>query len=158
MEGTMADWRLFGEHEQLRGAKLWWRTYAPRNEIWAQDQCAFCWTTFAKSGDDSWHEGYATQPPHGVAEQEDATPHADDEDDEYITAVIAAVKATPKMEAEEPPAPPEPDPAIEASLLEAIQLPATAIETPQGEQAQWICPRCFEVFKEYFGWQVKNAG
>src|SRR6187551_3051791 len=93
MEGMMSDWRLFGDHERLRGVKLWWRPYAPRNKIWAQDQCAFCWTTFAKSGEDAWHEGYATQPPHGVAEEEVA-PQV--EDDEYITSVIAAVTGAPK--------------------------------------------------------------
>ncbi|HEX6121531.1 MAG TPA: hypothetical protein VFY89_00150 [Ktedonobacterales bacterium] len=156
MEGTMADWRLFGDHEHLRGAKLWWREYAPRNEIWAQDQCALCWTTFAKSGEEAWHEGYATQPPHGVAESAPEPAPADEEEDEYVTAVLAAVKAAPKTE--EPPAPPEPDPAIEASLLEAIQLPSTAVEAPQGEPVQWICPQCFQDFQEYFGWQVKNAG
>jgi hypothetical protein len=155
MGAVAADWRLFGDHEHLRGATLWWRMYAPRNAILAQDQCEFCWATFARSGEEAWHEGYATQAPHGAGVREAPQPEPVEEEDEYITGVMAAVRANPPAE---PPAVDEPDPEVEAALFEAIKLPSSAVEPAKTERVTWICPQCFEDFKDLFGWQVKSEG
>lgn len=34
---------------------------------------------------------------------------------------------------------------------------ATTAEHPRGENYYWICPRCFEDFKERFGWTVVSG-
>jgi hypothetical protein len=185
MADPLTDWRLFGTHHHLKGVTLWWRAYAPRNEIWAQDHCQFCWATFARSGENVWHEGYATQPPYGVSVAEPGShPAATEsaatesvEQDEYVSEVIAAVKATAASDDEAEPdetteaetmpegdedlvpdvALPAPDAALEAAVLDALSLPATSVKPPKVEAVTWICPQCFDDFQDQFGWVVANA-
>jgi hypothetical protein len=155
MADTMADWRLFGAHDHLKEATLWWRAYAPRNEIWAQDHCEFCWATFARSGENVWHEGYATQPPYGVSVAEPVAllPAPGAQDDEYITEVVAAAKAA--GAAETPPEAPSYDAALEEAL-DMLPLPLAGSEPPKVERVAWICPQCFDDFHALFGWTVAN--
>lgn len=174
MTDSMTDWRLFGAPDQLKDAMLWWRAYAPRNQIMAQDHCAFCWATFARSGENVWHEGYATQPPYGAGGHaplpagdavEGAEGDAGAEDDDYITQVIAAVSAggptnaTAAAPADALDPTDTPDNALppEADALGDLSLPAVPAEPPKVEPVYWICPQCFDDFQGLFGWTVANA-
>jgi hypothetical protein len=99
------------------------------------------------------------------------------EPDEYVSEVIAAVKATAASdgtaepdetpEAETMPeaddalvpdaALPAPDAALEAVVLDALSLPAASVMPPKVEAVTWICPQCFDDFQAQFEWVVANA-
>ena len=54
------DWRLTGQEKYLKGKKLIFAKWHPRNDRNDHDHCEFCW---AKFGDfpDALHEGYTTE-------------------------------------------------------------------------------------------------
>ncbi|MBN2446241.1 MAG: hypothetical protein JXO22_05930 [Phycisphaerae bacterium] len=56
----MDDWRLLGQEEYLRGAKLRRATYTPYREDWDHDHCEFCWQKFSVNANDM-NEGYVTE-------------------------------------------------------------------------------------------------
>ena len=159
MTDTLTDWRLFGAHDHLKGLTLWWRAYAPRNQILTQDHCEFCWATFARVGENVWHEGYATQPPYGMSAREPAPSAAASEgdEDEYVTEVLAAVGTgaadeplrLPALEAAL-------DPALEAAALDVLSqtVPSDPVKL---EAVTWICPHCFEDFRARFDWTAISA-
>ncbi|MBF6591773.1 MAG: hypothetical protein IVW57_14795 [Ktedonobacterales bacterium] len=154
MADVMGDWRLFGQHEHLRGATLWWRAYTPPSEVWTHDQCEFCWATFARgTAGDTLREGFATAAERGATGRSEVRDSA--EDDEYITGVFAAVQANPAPNP--PPVTEEDVAALEATVLAAIALPATPGEPPVQERVHWICLHCFEDFKDVFAWRMGSA-
>jgi len=54
------DWRLQGQERYLKGAVLFYKSYADRKTETDHDHCEFCWAKFCETIPDALKAGYTT--------------------------------------------------------------------------------------------------